>query len=221
MIHESPRNAESSCHDAPVYIGGLSTKMTVLYDGFARETPRRFPGFEILRDMEIAGQKRRLRGRGGRRRRGQTPIVSQPGAIFALSSGMMTEHTVSNNFARGFLQNPKNAILFVGYADPDSPAAAIRRAAPGDLVTLDPARPPEQLNCRVGEFDFSGHANRDELLDYALRLAPEQIHLVHGDLPASEWFLRQLQEKLPGTKTTIPEPGKAYNLSKKPITNNH
>jgi len=102
--------------DVPVYIGGLSTKMTVIFDEFADSTPRNQPGFRILKDMEVKT--------GGRRKK-RVPIVYQPGCIYALSSGMMTEKTVSNNFARGFISNPKNHLLFVGYADPASPAGHI------------------------------------------------------------------------------------------------
>ncbi|MGB0991099.1 MAG: MBL fold metallo-hydrolase [Akkermansiaceae bacterium] len=189
--------------DAPVYIGGLSTKMTVIFDTFADSTPRNLPGFRILEDMEV---------KTGGKRRNRAPIVNKPGCIFALSSGMMTEKTVSNNFARGFIDNPKNSLLFVGYADPDSPAGHIRAGKQGDLIDLDPAQDPVQFNCPMEVFDFSGHATRDSLLDYILRVKPSQCFLVHGDIAATEWFADQLKEKLPETETIIPRPGMKYNL---------
>ncbi|BDS05934.1 Ysh1p: subunit of polyadenylation factor I [Oceaniferula spumae] len=189
--------------DAPVYIGGLSTKMTIIFDEFADSTPRNQPGFRILKDMEVKT--------GGRRRK-RAPIVYQPGGIYALSSGMMTEKTVSNNFARGFISNPKNSLLFVGYADPDSPAGHIRAGKQGDLIDLDPAQPPVQFNCPMEVFDFSGHATREDLLDYILRVNPKKTILVHGDLPATEWFAEQLKAKLPECDTIIPLPGKRYAL---------
>lgn len=189
--------------DAPVYIGGLSTKMTFIFDDFADSTPRNLPGFRIFEDMEVKT--------GGRRRK-RAPIINRPGCIYALSSGMMTEKTVSNNFARGFISNPKNALLFVGYADPDSPAGHIRKARHGDLIDLDPEQDPVQLNCPVDIFDFSGHATRDHLLEYILRVKPKTVFLIHGDLPATEWFAEQLKEKLPDTKTIIPRPGVKYSL---------
>ncbi|MBT8037588.1 MAG: MBL fold metallo-hydrolase [Verrucomicrobiae bacterium] len=189
--------------DAPVYIGGLSTKMTVIFDEFSDSTPRNQPGFRILKDMEIKT--------GGRRRK-RAPITYQPGCIYALSSGMMTEKTVSNNFARGFINNPKNSLLFVGYADPDSPAGHIRAGETGDLINLDPEQPPVQFNCPMEIFDFSGHATRDDLLNYILRVAPKKTLLVHGDPSATQWFADQLAEKLPDCETIIPVPGKNYTL---------
>ena len=37
--------------EAPVVIGGLSTKMTVLYDHYSSRTRRSYEGFRILEDM--------------------------------------------------------------------------------------------------------------------------------------------------------------------------
>lgn len=201
MLHRF--KSEGRIPDAPVYIGGLSTKMTVIFDDFADSTPRNNPGFRILEDMEIKT--------GGRRRK-RAPIVYQPGCIYALSSGMMTEKTVSNNFARGFIDNPKNALLFVGYADPDSPAGHIRKGEIGDLIQLDAEQPPVQFNCNMDIFDFSGHATRDDLLNYILRTNPKKTILVHGDPEATDWFASQLKEKLPHSETIIPHPGRKYSL---------
>ncbi|MEM1084508.1 MAG: MBL fold metallo-hydrolase [Verrucomicrobiota bacterium] len=189
----------------PVYIGGLSTKMTVIYDKFAKGLTRRTDEeFRILKDMDLQA---------GNRRRSRAPIVPQAGGIYCLSSGMMTENTVSNGFARaGFLENDKNSLLFVGYADPDSPAGHIRAASPGDKVVLDKRCPPVPLNAEVEVFDFSGHATRDDLLDYILKVRPKRTFLVHGDPKASRWFEEQLKTKLPGTEAIIPEPGKDYPL---------
>jgi len=199
MIHRFKQ--EGMIPDAPVYIGGLSTKMSVIFDEFADSTPRNQPGFRVLKDMEVKT--------GGRRRK-RAPIVYQPGCIYALSSGMMTEKTVSNSFARGFMDNPINALLFVGYADPDSPAGHIRAGKQGDLIDLDPEQPPVQFNCSMNVFDFSGHATRDDILDYILRVSPAKALLVHGDIAATKWFEEQLQSKLPDCETIIPKPGHKY-----------
>ena len=189
--------------DAPLYIGGLSTKMTLIFDEFASKTPRNKPGFRILKDMDVKT--------GGRRKK-RVPIVYQPGCIYALSSGMMTEKTVSNGFARGFIDNPNNSLLFVGYADPDSPAGHIRKANTGDLIKLDSEQPPVQFNCTMNVYDFSGHATRDDILNYILRVQPKKAFLVHGDTDASQWFAEQLAEKLPNTETVIPLPNVEYQL---------
>jgi len=185
----------------PIIIGGLSTKMTVLYDKFSKSTRRTRPGFEILQDMDlVTGNKRK-----------RTPIEYKPGAIYCLSSGMMSEKTVSNVFARGFLPTPANSLLFVGYADPETPAGKIKQADTGDVIRLD-GHNKVPLNCRVEEFDFSGHATREEILNYAIKVKPKNLFLVHGDPPATAWFQAELQKALPNTKVVIPMPQEEYSF---------
>lgn len=188
--------------NVPVFIGGLSTKMSYIFDEFANTTRRKLPGFELFQDMDIEVGSRRKR----------TPITYQPGAIYALSSGMMSEKTVSNIFARSFLPNRQNQLLFVGYTDPSTPGYAVKMAKPGEQVSLDEKAEPVKLNCDVKTFDFSGHAVREDLLDYILRVNPQKCLLVHGDMPAMEWFRDQLAEKAPQMDVAIPAPGETHDL---------
>lgn len=189
----------------PVYIGGLSTKMTNIYDKFSDVTRRNRRGFKFLTDMELAG--------GGKGRKRVGPIPFHNGCIYALSSGMMTEKTVSNNFARqGVLENKKHGLFFVGYADSETPGGKIRAAKQGDMVELDPAYPPVKLNCEVRVFDFSGHSTRNAIADFAVRVKPRKIFLVHGDEGAMAWFRQELQSRLPDAEIIIPEPGVEFDL---------
>ena len=185
----------------PVYIGGLSTKMTHIFDHFSDVSRRQLPGFDFLTDMELET--------GARRNRGPIPFVS--GCIYALSSGMMTEKTVSNNFARqGVLENKRHGLFFVGYADPASPGGRIRCAQPGEEVLLDPAYPPVPLHCEMRVFDFSGHSTREAIANYIEKVRPKKAFLVHGDAPAIDWFRQELQRRLPGTEVIIPQPGDTH-----------
>lgn len=187
----------------PVYIGGLSTKMTMIYDRYTDVSRRLLPGFKFLKNMDLEA--------GSRKRSGPIPFL--PGCIYALSSGMMTEKTVSNNFARqGLLENKKHGLFFVGYADPDSPGGRIRAAQPGDEVLLDPAYPPVKLNCEVKVFDFSGHATRESLADYICKVKPKKTFLVHGDDPAVGWFRQEISRRLPETEIIIPQPGDSHEI---------
>jgi len=185
----------------PVYIGGLSTKMTHIFDSFSDVSRRQLPRFNFLTDMELET--------GARKNRGSIPFVS--GCIYALSSGMMTEKTVSNNFARqGVLENKRHGLFFVGYADPASPGGRIRCAKPGDEVLLDPAYPPVPLHCEMRVFDFSGHATREAIADYIVKVRPKKAFLVHGDAPAIGWFCRELNRRLPDTEVIVPQPGDSH-----------
>ncbi len=194
---------DGSLPDVPVHIGGLSTKMTMIFDRYASTSPRRYPDFKILSEMDlvIASKSRRKRS-----------LKYEPGHIYALSSGMMTEKTVSNGFARKFIDNPANSLLFVGYADPSTPAAKIRQAKRGSMITLDPEQDDVKFDCELEVFDFSGHANRDDLLAYMKRVNAKKTILVHGDLAASKWFRAELQRDCPDMEVIIPISGQKIEL---------
>lgn len=202
MIHKFKQDGRIPAK-TPVYMGGLSTKMTMLFDELSDTTSRKVPDFKILEDMDIHTGSKKNKG---------APITYRPGSIFCLSSGMMTEKTTSNTFAQTFISNPKNSLLFVGYADPATPGGIIRTTDHGELVTLNKEAGAVKLNCPVEIFDFSGHSTRDEILDYIIRVAPKQVFLVHGDIPAIEWFQQQIAERLPQTDCVIPVPGKKYSI---------
>jgi Cft2 family RNA processing exonuclease len=187
----------------PVYIGGLSTKMTYVYDKFSDTSRRQLEGFRFMHDMEIEAGTRKRRG----------PIPFNNGCIYALSSGMMSEKTVSNQFARqGVLENPKHGLFFVGYADPETPGGRIRAATHGDLVSLDPALGPVKLKCEVKAFDFSGHAPRQQLLDYVDRVRPKKVFLVHGDDDAVAWFEAEIPKRHPAMEVVVPQPGMVHEI---------
>ncbi len=188
--------------EVPIYIGGLSTKMTEAYDRFAGSVPRLLPGVSLLHEVApyvLSG-----------REAGESPI--KPGRIYALSSGMMTERTLSNVFARRMLADKRHSVLFVGYADPESPAGKLRAAAPGDLIQLDEEAQPVEKRAHVEAFDFSAHSQRDDIRAYIKRVAPKRVLLVHGDPGALEWFREAVKTDLPGTEVVIPPPGVAIEL---------
>lgn len=188
--------------DVPIYIGGLSTKMTEIYDRYASSTPRKLPNVSLLHAVApyvLSG-----------REAGSSPI--RPRRIYALSSGMMTEKTLSNLFARRMLADERNSVFFVGYADPESPAGKLRAAAPGDLVQLDEESPAVARRAQVEVFDFSAHSKREEILDYILRLNAKKTILVHGDPGAVHWFKETLAVRAPGMEVVIPPPGEAVEI---------
>lgn len=187
---------------AAIFIGGLSTKMTMIYDRFMDKVARNHRGFEILKQMELTVASRRRK----------RDIRYNPHCIYALSSGMMSEKTVSNKFAFEFLDNPRNSLIFVGYADPDSPAGKIRAAKKGDPIQLDPDRAPIELHCDVHEFDFSGHAIREDLRQFANDVSPKKIALVHGDDDAFEWFEQTLGQDLPESEIILIGPEDRFEI---------
>src|SRR5206468_923752 len=79
-------------------------------------------------------------------------------------------------------------IYIGGYASPQSPAGLLREAGTGGEVALDPDKPPQRVRCNIEQFQFSAHATREALIEYAKKISPRKIVLVHGDPPAVEWM---------------------------------
>jgi Cft2 family RNA processing exonuclease len=193
---------ENVLRDFPIYIGGLSAKMTDIYDVRSGMSRRQLPRLQLMADVDPYVLN------------GQTihDASARAGHVYALSSGMMTPKTLSNIFARRVLENPKHSIFFVGYADPLSPAGVLREARPNDEVALDPDEPPQRVRCHMEQFQFSAHASRESLIDYAKKLAPKKIVLVHGDPPAIAWVRSKLIVDLPNTEVIVPTPGVEIEL---------
>ena len=188
--------------DVPIYIGGLSSKMTEIYDRRANTSPRVLPRLQLFPEVAPFVLN------------GKTIADSpaRPGRIYALSSGMMTPKTLSNIFARRVIDRPEHSIFFVGYADPESPAGILRRAQPNELVSLDEDEPAQPLRCHVEQFQFSAHASRESILDYIKKVGPQKVVLVHGDLPAVEWVRASAAAALPETEVIVPLPGVEIEL---------
>ena len=63
-----------------------------------------------------------------------------------------------------------------------------------------------KVKARVERFELSGHAERGELLEFAVQTKARCIVLTHGDPDARDWFKTQLAEQLPKTRVIDPTP---------------
>ena len=188
--------------DFPIYIGGLSAKISDIYDRRAQMGRRQLPRLQLLDELRPfvlnAETIHDARTRAGR--------------VYALSSGMMTPKTLSNIFAQRVVDQPRHSVFFVGYADPESPAGILRNALPNEQVTIDPGEGPQHVRCHIEQFQFSAHASRESLIGFAERLAPKKIVLVHGDPLAVEWMRARLALDLPNSEIIVPAPGVEIEL---------
>jgi len=186
----------------PIYIGGLSSKFTDIYDRRAHTTRRQSPRLKLMREVApFILNDETVR---------DTPV--RGGRVYVLSSGMMIPKTLSNVFARRIIENPQHSIFFVGYTNPESPAGLLRAAGQGGEVALDPDKPSQRIRCNIEDFQFSAHATRESLVDYARKVSPRKILLVHGDPQAVEWMRAALSDELPDSKVIVPTPGLKIEL---------
>jgi Cft2 family RNA processing exonuclease len=202
MLYKFRRESLKLSGEFPIYIGGLSSKMTDIYDRRAHTTRRQLPRLQLMREAApFILNDETVR---------DAPL--RAGRVYVLSSGMMIPKTLSNVFARRLVENPQHSIFFVGYANPESPAGLLRDAGTGGEIALDPDKPPQHTRCNIEQFQFSAHATRESLIEYAKKISPRKIVLVHGDPPAVEWMRAQLDADLPDTHVIVPEPGVELDL---------
>ena len=202
MLYKFRRQSRKLLEDFPIYIGGLSSKFTDIYDRRARMTRRQLPRLQLMRDVApFILNDETVRDAPLRARR-----------VYVLSSGMMIPKTLSNVFARRLIDNPQHSIFFVGYANPESPAGLLRDADTGGEVALDPDKPAQRIRCDIEQFQFSAHATRETLIDYAKKISPRKIVLVHGDPPAVEWMRATLSTELPSSQVIVPTSGVELEL---------
>ena len=188
--------------DFPIYIGGLSSKISEIYDRRARMGRRQLPRLQLLDELRpfVLNSETIHDAR------------TRAGRVYALSSGMMMPKTLSNIFAQRIVDQPRHSIFFVGYADPESPAGILRNSQANEQVTLDPNGSPQPVRCHIEQFQFSAHASRESLIAFAEKLAPKKILLVHGDPQAVEWIRARLASDLPNSEIIVPTPGVEIEL---------
>ncbi len=186
----------------PVYIGGLSSKLTEIYDKHARHWPRQKPDLQLLDTVSPYVV--------GGRDVGELPL--KRGRVYALTSGMMTEKTLSNVFGSRMITDPAHNLFFIGYADPASPGGRIRTTPRGTPVQLDADAPALPLEANVQTFNLSAHASRESIRAWLNKTAPKKIILVHGDPAAVEWFRQTLSTDLPGSEIIVPTPGETLEI---------
>lgn len=191
--------------DVPVYTAGSMRAFADLYDKTRYSTPRLDPDFEVygVKQKRVPRSDARL-----------IENTNEP-SIHIVASGMLFERTLSNKVAQHIIGKEKNAVLFVGYARPDSPADLLRQAAaegPGTEVVLDEKVGPQKVYARVDRFRFSGHSHRRDLLTIVEKLNPKQIVLVHGETSAREWMEENIRYFYPDVVVHAPELGEELEI---------
>ena len=185
-----------------LYVGGLGAKITAVTDRLRGSAPRRHGDLKLAEcmPMEVVGGRDMSR----------LPVL--PRTVYAVSSGMMTENTLSNILAPRIVENPQAHCMFIGYSDPQSPAGFLRASKEGDEVQLGPGHRPVRRRCKLDEFTLSAHATRDYLLAYAARVQPKKVLLVHGDPPAVSWFAREIPKVCTRAEVIVPAPGQQIEI---------
>ena len=188
--------------DCPIYAAGLGMGIAELFDEVSRKTKDVQFDRRIMKDLQLKAMPRKLK----------PGVDPKQNALYIISSGMLVERTPSYTLASGLLGNARNTIGFVGYCDPDTPGGKLLATAPGKKFVFSAIDVKTEVKARVERFELSGHAERDELLQFAVQTKARSIVLTHGDPSARAWFAEQLAQKLPQTKVIDPVPLKVCQV---------
>jgi metallo-beta-lactamase family protein len=129
--------------------------------------------------------------------------------IIIASSGMANAGRIKHHLYHG-IDNPKNTVLIVGYAAPNTPAGRLREGA--QEVKFFGDFKPVRADVEIMD-SFSAHADKLELVEF-LRNQRERvktIFLVHGDYEVQKSF-RGLLLSVGFAAVEIPELGQEVSL---------
>jgi Cft2 family RNA processing exonuclease len=186
--------------DCPIYASGLGMDLADYFDEITRKTKSLQFNRGIVKDLKIKPTPRKL-----------VPGVDpQQRALYIVSSGMMVEKTPSYALASGMVGHARNTIGFVGYCDPDTPGGQLLAAKPGDQFLFSAANVKTKIKAHIDRFELSGHADREELLEFAVQTEARCVVLTHGDPPARAWFAQSLANQMPNTRVLDPIPLQPY-----------
>jgi predicted metal-dependent RNase len=188
--------------ECPIFASGLGMDLADYFDEISRKTKHIQFNRGIIKELKIKPTPRKMVP-------GEDP---QQNALYIISSGMMVAKTPSYTLASGLLGNARNTIGFVGYCDPETPGGQLLAAKPGDQFLFEAANVRAKIKARVERFELSGHADREELLEFAVQTGARSIVLTHGDPAARAWFAEQLAIQAPKSKVLDPVPLKTYQV---------
>jgi Cft2 family RNA processing exonuclease len=186
----------------PIYIGGLGRVFTEIYDLQAHRTHRQNTQLQLHEALNLIvldqNQVQKMKLSGGR--------------LFVITAGMMSEKTAAHDLAARMIGDDKQAIFFVGYADPETPGGRLKAAPQGETFFFSESGGELTKRCHIQDFDLSAHANREELIEFISQVSPHTVLLGHGEEDSRLWFEEQIRIHYPKIKVIQPEPGKSFEV---------
>jgi Cft2 family RNA processing exonuclease len=197
LAHLALMMEDGKLRPRPIYIGGLGRVFTEIYDVRAHRTNRQHADLRLTEALQLIVLERE-----------QLEQLKLGGSqIFVLTAGMMTEGTAAHDLAVRIMNDPRHAIFFVGYADPDTPGGRLK-VSKLDAPFFFSARAGEVTRrCEIQDFDLTAHADRDALIDFVGVVSPRAVLLGHGGAASRHWVEAQIQARYPKIKVIQPAPG--------------
>ncbi len=138
-------------------------------------------------------------------------LVWQSDPVVIVASSGMLAGGASVEYARQLARQPGHAILLTGYQDEESPSRRLQEmAARGDGGTLKLGKDKVDVQCRLGTYSLSAHADEGQLVSLVEALDPAEVLLVHGDEAARESLSGALDAR--GRRVRLPHAGQSLEF---------
>jgi Cft2 family RNA processing exonuclease len=106
----------------------------------------------------------------------------------------------------------KQAIFFVGYADPGTPGGRLKASRPGVPFMFSASGGELTRHCVLEDFDLTAHASRESLVDFVGVVSPRTVLLGHGSDAARQWVEEQIRQRYPKINVLQPDPGASVEV---------
>jgi metallo-beta-lactamase family protein len=157
------------------------------------EDPFGFNRLTYIKDVEQSKALNDLRG--------PFMVISASG----MAEGGRILHHLKNNIG-----DPRNTVLITGYQAQNTLGRKILERQPEVPIFGEPIR----LRAEVQELGaLSGHADREEMLDWIKPIAPglKKVFLVHGEADQQDAFAAAIKSRY-GLEVVVPERGESFEL---------
>jgi Cft2 family RNA processing exonuclease len=170
---------------APVYVDGMIKRINPVYRKLAIFPP----ASEEINEVTGATERQEL-----------VMSAQQNPSIIVTTSGMMTGGPVVE-YARRLLPDKRHRLVLAGYQDEGAPSRTLLELAgfgggPRIVKLTDENEESIQFEAALPAYhvSLSSHADQAGLVEYASRLQPKSIALVHGNPTAQAQLSRRLSQ---------------------------
>ncbi len=190
--------------ETPIYLDGLISEATAIHtchpEYLSQEIQDRIfnMGDNPFLDEHFISIENRSR---------RDEVLESGPTIILATSGMLTGGSSVEYFSE-LCEDEKNTIIFVSYQAPGTLGARISSGAKEIHQVKGGKMTVKKVNMEVHTLQgFSGHSDRNELMQYLLKITPqpENVVLVHGNLQKSLSFANSVQKHFRKMKVHVPK----------------
>ncbi len=200
ILNEYQRRGELP--PVPIWADGMVRAICQAYPGFSEALPL------ALQEQNCQFFNERIRPVASNEQR--SALIWNPGAAIIVSSSGMLAGGPSLSYARALAPQHQHAILLTGYQDEESPGRRLQELTERGSGTIRLGKDKVDVQCRIGTYSLSAHADEAQLISLTESLNPEHVFLVHGDDPARQSLEKALSQR--GRIVHLPRAGQTVEL---------